>query len=227
MNQDDAVEKMRSLGNAINTAEKYNRARDRFPALFLILMLSVIGANLIIMGGRIYNYSIAYPSLRYIPLGPNGSSMGIGIPVLLFLAIMGWLIYRILYRAFRAVPERRWDVDLEEGVTGIIKILENEDWERTLAGLKRAKQSFMILTALQFIVAWVFTFIAVFLVYAFLVSAVMGGFVNYYAAAGISAVLVVGLGDRTITKRYRELWYMDNLVAELRWFYLEFRGTEL
>ncbi len=226
MNQNDAVEKMRDLESAINTAGKYNNAREKFPTLLLMLLLSVVGANFIIIVTRIYDYSIAYSSINGFPSGPPGTSFSIGVPVVLFLATMGWLIYRMLYRAFRAVPERRWDADLQEGVTGIIKILEKEDWEQTLVGLKRAKQSFMILTTLQFIVAWAFTFIAVLLVYGVLVSALMGGSLNYYAIAGISALLVLGLGDRTITRRYRDLWYMDNLVEELRWFYLEFRGKE-
>lgn len=41
----------------------------------------------------------------------------------------------------------------------------------------------------------------------------------------MAAVLVAILGDRPIRKSYDKLWQMDNLVTELRWFYLEFHGS--
>lgn len=118
-----------------------------------------------------------------------------------------------------------WDDYLKEGVTGILQIIETTAWEEVLINLKKAKLAFIVLSAMIFLVYLGITFIVLFFAYGFLLESVLGIPINLYLVLLGSILLVIALGDKTIRQRYNELWHMDNLVTELRWFYTEFQNT--
>lgn len=118
-----------------------------------------------------------------------------------------------------------WDDYLKEGVTGILQIIETTAWEEVLINLKKAKLAFIVLSAMVFLVYLGITFIVLFFAYGFLLESVLGIPINLYLVLLGSILLVIALGDKTIRQRYNELWHMDNLVTELRWFYTEFQNT--
>ena len=80
---------------------------------------------------------------------------------------------------------------------------------------------------MQFVLDWALASIIVSFIYDFFANGIFGAEYNSLFISLISALIVVGLGDRSLKKSYRELWYMDGLIAELRWFYLEFQGSDL
>lgn len=231
MNEEDAVQKMRDLQVSLETSMRYSRAGKRFPGVFLLTLTGILLSFVIVLISNILDYSLVYPSLGYIPIGgASGTSMGVGIPVLAVWLLLAYAIYAYLKRSFSSYTSGSWDKDLEEGVVGILKILEKEDWQETMIQLRKAKQSFIVISVLQLLFSWGIAFIAIFFLYALLVGAVIGVSIahpNLYLIGFVAAILVVGLGDRYIRKSYNEIWYMDGLIAELRWFYLEFQGSEL
>lgn len=231
MNEEEAVQRMRDLESSIETSMKYGRAWEKLPAVFLMFLAGVLLSILILVASDIYDYYIVYTELGYIPvpIAPD-LSVSVGIPVFFLWMLLAYLIYRIIYRAFSRSSAGRWGKYLDEGVTGILRVLESEDWTDTVNRLRKAKQGFLVISALQFIAYWAFAFFVLLVSYS-VISAFLSGVslnsLNLYLIAFVSVAVVVGLGDRSIRKSYNELWYMDGLIAELRWFYLEFQGSGL
>lgn len=226
MNEKEAVDKMRDLQSSIETSMGYSRSGSKFPVLFLLTLCGILGTLVLFLVWDFYNYFSISTDLTSVPIG-SGSSVSVSAIVLLMWIIIAAIFYNILARAYRSTPTGKWDRDLDEGITGIIKIIENEDWDETLMGLRKAKLSFVFLGVMQFVLYWALAAIVFSLVFYFVAGALFGvGYSNLFIS-GISAIIVLGLGDSSIKKSYRQLWYMDGLIAELRWFYLEFQGSEL
>jgi len=231
LNENEAVEKMKDLEVSISTLLKYRSVRKKLPGLFMIFLLTVLGTLLISVLVNYYDYLIAYPYLGALFPDSTGTYTNVTAPVLALWIVSVYISYRMLRSSMKENKVLNWGNDLKEGVIGILKIIENQDWNRTLIDLKEAKQAFLLVSILKLILFWVIAIIA-----AILVLGVMGSYVlsqsiynNYFIAVIVivAGVIVLGLGDRSISKSYRELWYMDSLIYELRWFYIEFQGSGL
>lgn len=231
MNEEEAVQKMRDLQISIETTMRYSRAGRRFPGVFLLVLVGILVSLAVIILSGIYDYVLIYPFPGSIPISASlNTSMGVGIPVFVIWAVLSYVIYVYLKRAFSSYPSGSWDNDLKDGIPGILKIIEKEDWQDMTIQLRKAKQSFFVLSILQFLLSWVLAFIVVVFVYFFMVGVLLSqsvAYPNLYLIGFVAGILVVGLGDRYIRRSYSELWYMDGLIAELRWFYLEFQGSGL
>lgn len=231
MNEDEAVQKMRDLQTSLETSMRYSLAGNRFRGVFLMALAGIMLSLVIVLLSDIYDYNLVYTFLGNIPItGTENTSINTGIPVFALWLVISFVIYAYLKKAFSSYPSGAWDKDLDEGIPGILKIIEKEDWQETMMQLRNAKQSFIVISMLQFLLSWALTFIALFFVYSMLAGLIIGislAHLNLYIIGFVAAVLVVGIGDRYIRKSYDELWYMDGLIAELRWFYLEFQGSGL
>ncbi len=225
MNEVDAVEKMRELQDSLSAAMKFSSARDRFPTLFIIALMTLLGSALIILFADFYDFVSYSPQLGTFPIFPDGGYIYAAVPVAFLWLFVLYLEYHTLMKAYRRSIGVNWENELEEGVLGILKIVENEDWEDILNHLRRAKQSFLVLGIIQFTINWVFASVILWFFYGFVVEGVFGVPINSIIVLPLAAILVLILGDRSLRKGYNRLWQMDNLIMELRWFFLEFQGS--
>lgn len=217
MDENEAVDKMRGLKKSIKTALRYERSGEKLPEVVLIILIAILAAGFVAFSVNLYNLETLNPFLGNILIG--NSYFGVGIPVLLLYAIFAFVVHRILHRPFTVSPENSWNEYLKEGVIGIMRIIEISDWEGILINLKKAKQAFIVLSAMSFLLNLGIIFIILFFAYAILITGIFGIPTNLYLVLLGSVLMAFGVGDKTIRKSYSELWHMDNLVAELRWFY--------
>ncbi len=224
MDEKEAVKKIRELKKSLDTTMRYWKAGSEFPKIFIVILSAILAVNLAYLLLRIYNLEIVNTFLGNIKIG-SGSYIGAGIPAVAILAVFAVIVYIILHKPFKMPIGKDWDDYLKEGVTGILQIIEITDWEEVLINLKKAKLVFIVLSAMIFLVYLGITFIVLFFAYGFLIESVLGIPINLYFVLLGSILLVIALGDKTIRQRYNELWHMDNLLTELRWFYTEFQNT--
>lgn len=226
MNEAEAVQKMRDLQNSLETSMRYSQAGKRFPGVFLLILAGVLISFLVVAVSNLAHYFSTNPGLSFIPL-TGYLSIDVNVVVAILWMVLAIFVYRILTRSFRSVESGKWEKDLEDGIPGILKIVESEDWDGTLIDLRKAKISFIVIGILQFLLYWALAAIAISFVYDLIVMTVFGVLPDLNFISFVAALLVLGLGDSAIRRSYHELWYMDGLVAELRWFYLEFQGSGL
>lgn len=223
MDEKEAVEKMRDLRKSLETTLRYEKSGSKFPQVFMVTLFAVLVANLVSLAANLYDLKTLNPAMGYIQIGSNG--VGIGIPVLILFGVAALLVYRILHKPFTKPVENSWDEYLKEGIIGIIRIIEESDWEGILLSLKKAKQAFIMISSLTILLELGIIFVILFFAYGILITGIFGIPIDLYVVLLGSVLLIVALGDRTIKQSYIELWHMDNLVAELRWFYFEFQGA--
>lgn len=227
MNETDAVEKMKELQDSLSTAKKFSSARDKFPIMFIVALLALFGSVLIVLFADYYDFLTFSSHMGTFPLFTQGSYIDAGIFVAVLWLFTLYIEYSTLMRAYRKSIGVDWESELKEGALGILKIIENEDWEDILNHLRKAKQSFLVLSTIQFIVNWIFASIILWFFYGIIVEGMFGVPISSIVVLPLAAVLVLILGDRSLRKGYNRLWQMDNLITELRWFFIEFQGSGL
>jgi hypothetical protein len=224
MDEKEAVEKIRELKVSLNTTLRYWKSGAQFPKVFLIILSGILAVNLVSLCLNVYNLEIANAFLGNIEVG-IGNYVGVGLPVVAVFAVFAVIVYKILHKPFKVPAENDWDEYLKEGVTGIIRIIEITDWEEILVNLKKAKLAFIVVSAMLFLVYLGITFTVFFFIYGIILESIFGIPINLNIVLFGSILLVIALGDKSLRQRYNELWNMDSLVAELRWFYSEFQNA--
>lgn len=218
---------MRELMTSVEVAERYSNAWRKFPSIVLLALFAVVVADVISILVNLYNYFTLNTYLNNFYPGNNGSfGIGAGLLVLVAWIPIGYAMYRILRSSLRKPMDGAWREDLEEGAIGILKIMEDMDWNQKLMELRRAKLVFVFFSILQLLLSWVIVFILLYIGLFYLMLPFYNAVPNIYVEIVLSVVIVLGLGDRYISQKYGQLWNMDNLISELRWFYFEFEGTE-
>lgn len=226
MNESDAVEKMRDLMSTMDAMERFRNIREKFPEVVVIAMGSIFASVLIFMGVYIYDYYTATFFLGNIYFN---SSFGVGAGVFASIAwVVGIvLIYKTLSKAYRTIKQTNWEADLDEGSIGIIKIMSRYDWNRKLLDLRQAKQGFVLVTFLQLLLNFFFTFVFSFIGFGLLVSVLFQLSPDPYVVLILSIGITLVLGDRNLKTLYRRLWSADILIGEVGRFYSEFSEREL
>jgi|ACXJ01.1.fsa_nt_gi hypothetical protein len=226
MDEKGAVDKIRQLKLSVDTTLRYWKAGAQFQKVFLIILSGILAVSIFSLWLNVYNLEIANYFLGSIKLGA-GNYLREGFPDIAIFFAFAVIVYKILHKPFKLPVGNEWDEYLKEGVPGIIRIIETTDWEEMLVNLKKAKLAFIVISAMIFLLYLGITFILFFFAYGLLLGNVLGIPINLYIVLFGSILLVIALGDRSIRQRYNELWHMDSLVAELRWFYTEFQNARI
>jgi len=140
------------------------------------------------------------------------------------------LVCGMLYmrRQINGVEQGEWRSELAQGFSATLKLLVELDWEKTLEDVSIAKLGYAIYSLLKTGV-YLLVLVAAFelawngLTLIFLRALVPVGAVFWGFIAVLVVVFVLG-GD--LVRRYRELYALDMLVWELRWFRVEFERAE-
>lgn len=225
MNEEDAVEKMRDLMSTMDAMEKFKNIREKFPAVVLIAIGSILASALIFLMVYLYDYITVTFFLGYIYIHNIGFGAGVFAAIAWVAGIL--LIYWTLSKAYKVISHTNWEDDLEEGPIGIIKIMSRYDWNRKLLDLKQAKQGFVLVTILQLLLNFFFIFVFTFIGFGLIISLFFQMSPDPYVVLVLSIVITLVLGDRNLRRLYRRLWSADILIGEVGGFYSEFSERQL
>lgn len=222
---EDAVKKMRSLMITLEDVDRFRNIREKWSSVVLISLSSIFASIVIFILIAYIDYLDINPFLYNLQI--YNAYFGAGL-----FATIAWLagillIYGTLNRAYRSITPTNWEDDLREGPIGIIKIMSRYDWNKKLLELRRAKQGFVIVTALQMLFNLFFVFVVTFIGFGLLASLIFQITPNGYLILLISVVFTLILGDKYLKRLRERLWNADILIAELGRFYSEFSEREL
>jgi hypothetical protein len=218
LTEETIVAKVAELMETLDQVKKYNaltKSLKKFALLVIgsIVIFLAVGAsmgflNLIVPLERPQIFVVAILSL-FIPV------IGIGIGVFL------------IKKKVNAVKSNEWRAELSHGFPSALKILMELDWDSTFDEISSGRAGYAIYGFLKVAACWLITFFAVGLVgnlfsFILLHQAVFGG-----PVLGLVSFLVVYLLLRKdLSKRYKQIHALDNLLWELRWFSVELRRAD-
>jgi hypothetical protein len=190
------------------------------------LVSSMIDFTLIILGtiviGLTYNIVMRLHSVMVMP--DYGSNiLGYFLFFLIFPAGIAVGVYWVS-RKMKSVEVGQWKSKLDEGVPGAIELLQSLDWEKVFSDIRYAKVGFLLYGIAKTLTSWFLATVSLFL-FNGLVESVFHVSINYVTILVLSLVMVLVLTRNDLRKRYEQMWRLDWLLWELRWFESEFRGA--
>lgn len=226
MNEAEATQKMGELMISVETMERFYNIRQKGPAVFAAMLLSILAYFTMSAVVNFYDFVITDNAIGTLPVTGN-SQIPVLLLVILLIIISGAAIYLILRRAYENVHDQEWRKDLEEGALGIIKIMGETNWEDVLRRIGGSKLGFALVAVLQLSYNFIILSFVSFFGLGFALYFGLGISMNVWYALAISAVFTAILGDRTMKKMYGRIWSADILIEELRRFYGEFSQREV
>jgi len=124
-------------------------------------------------------------------------------------------------RKYRRVVVGQWKGTLGEGFPGAVKLLTGMKWEEVFEEIQVSKLAYVVYGLIKLAGYFVFVSFLMLIPYTLLVSFVHTD-VNPFIVLLVCFVLVLVLCRRDLKKRYRQVWSLDSLMWELRWFSSEF-----
>lgn len=218
LTEENVVSKVAELMDTLDQVKKYNaltQALKKFIliiisaiAIFLAVAASVGFLNLVVPLERPQFIIIAILSLL-IPI------TGIGIGVF------------VVRRHVNAVKTGDWKTELSNGFPSALKILMELDWDNTFEEISSGRVGYAIYGLLKVAAYWLVS------VFAFgLIGNIVSIILLHQAPFGIpgagliSALIVYLILRKDLSKRYRQVRALDNLLWELRWFSNELKRAE-
>ncbi|MGC8543327.1 MAG: hypothetical protein ACP5NQ_05255 [Vulcanisaeta sp.] len=202
--------------------DRANAIADALPGIAINLLTSIV---LLLAAYIIYEviYVIYYGIFIAMMIGA----------VLLTLATV-YLIYVIVIKVFRKIQRAgqdatskyaRWDNLLNEGLPGIIAILESIDYDELIIRIHRGRLGYVIAVIIYIVI---FTLIAGFALFGLIFLVILPIFVfpipiqllTQYSipiSLTLGFALTMKLAWNRISESIRTLWMIDSITWELRW----------
>lgn len=169
-------------------------------------------------------YIVTRLSLIFFGFNYLLSTFGAILFTLLFPAGIFIAIYWVR-RKIKSVKVGQWKNTLKEGAPGVIKLIEELEWENIFSDIRSAKLGFFLYGVFRILAYWSLAVVSL-----WIVSAIVG-FVFHMnidlitiLLSSLAVVLILNRSD--LGKRYRQIGRLDWLLWELRWFESEFRGAD-
>jgi hypothetical protein len=207
--------KLKEFMNVLDQVKQYSTLLTALPDFAIIIALSIIlGLSAIIFS----RFAIVFGSLN---LGPNPSNSALFIIFLLTGILVGvyWVNRRV-----KSVKVGQWKETLDEGLPGVIKLLQELNWDNIFSDIRHAKLGSWLYSITKIAAYWILTVILFSVLTNTLQNVLHFGTVDYVVEL-FSLVLVLVLNKKDICKRYYQVGRLDMLFWELRWFESEFRGA--
>ena len=217
--------KVEQLMSALDQVKKYKILADSMIDFVLIVTISLIVALFVDIAGYLLLYLYGYAS-GFFTITPIEFFIAILIVILgAFVAIT------VVSQRVNRVPVGEWRKTLQgdQSVPGTLKILSELDWQSTFKDIQVSRLGFMLYGFLKVVGYW--------LLLSFVLFAGLGFFVldeihisanlDYFVYLSIVALVIVlawNWGD--LKRRFNQVWSLDTLLWELRWFDSEFRRAE-
>jgi hypothetical protein len=218
LTEENVVKKVAELMETLDQVKKYNaftRSLKKFVLIvlssiiiFLAVAASVGFLNLVLPLERPQFIVIAILSL-FIPI------IGIGLGVF------------IIRKKVNAVKTGEWRDELSHGFPSALKILMELNWDSTFEEISSGRVGYAVYGILKAAAYWWVTFFALGLVgnlvsFIVLGQPVFGGSLSGLISFGIVYLLL----RKDLSRRYKQIRALDNLLWELRWFSNELKRAE-
>jgi len=213
--EDALSSKMAEFMTALDQVKKYRTLVASMTDFTLILLGTVVVALSVTISMRL--------STLFVGTHP-GNSVAIGL-LYLFIFPAG-IIAAVFWvrRKMKSVKVGQWKSTLNEGAPGAIELLQSLEWESIFSDIRYAKLGFFLYGIAKILAYWGLTFVFLFILSG-VVDVVLHMNVDYIIMMLFSLVAVLILSRNDLRKRYDQMWRLDWLLWELRWFESEFRGA--
>ena len=188
---------------SLEVATDLARATSGFPCWFM-------GANGFTCGSSI--------------LWPWGVMLGLAFFVIPVAGVIGGLVW--VERRMKAVKAGEWRPALQEGFPGAVKLLTQMNWSSVFDEMRVSKLGYMLYGVIKVVGYFILVSLLLSFVYPQILSFIHTGY-DPTAMSVVSLVLVLALSRNDLQKRFKQVWSMDTLMWELRWFSSELGSRDL
>lgn len=233
MSETEVTAKVEELMKALDEVKRY-RALSSSILDFVIIVLGTVAALLSVeIFVNLLRAITGFPcSFRGATSFGCGGAFG-GAPVspaitvvtgLAFLliptaGILGGVVW--VDRKYKRVKVGEWKGTLDEGLPGALKLLTEMEWDRVFEEIQVSKLGYLVYGIVKVVGYSIFASFLLLIPYEFLASFVHTG-ANPFILLLVPFVLVLTISRRDLEARYRQVWSLDALMWELRWFSSEF-----
>ena len=213
--EDALSSKFKEFMTALDHVKQYGAPLSALPDFAIIIALSLIAAISTLILGRFESVYVSH-GLSWYP----------DISFLFAVSLLTGLIVGVYWvnRKIKSVKVGQWKEALDEGLPGMIKLLQELNWENVFSNIRHAKLGSWLYGIIKIAVFWMLTVT----VFSFLTHIIQTTFhfgTTAYVVELLSLVFVLVLSRKDICKRYHQVGRLDMLFWELRWFESEFRGA--
>jgi hypothetical protein len=208
--------KFKEFMTALDHVKKYSTMLSALPDFAIILGLSVIAA---ISALILDTFSLVYFSR-------SASSLS-DVSLLVIISLTIGLVVGVYWvnRKLKSVKVGQWKQVLDDGLPGVIKLLQELNWEEVFNNIRHAKLGSWLYGIAKIAVYWVLTVVVFSLATSVLRESWHFGTAEYVVEV-FSLVFVLVLSKKDICNRYKQIGRLDMLFWELRWFESEYRGAD-
>ena len=214
--EDSLSSKFKEFMTALDHVKKYGALLSALPDFAIIVAISVIlGISAFILG-RLDSVYFSRDAITF-----TNSSF------LMFVSLIVGIIVGVYWvnRKLKSVKVGLWKEQLDEGLPGVIKLLQELNWDNIFSDIRYAKLGSWLYGITKIGVYWILTVIVFFNLTNWLQNILHFGTADFVVEL-FSLVLVLVLSKKDICKRYYQVGRLDMLFWELRWFESEFRGAD-
>jgi hypothetical protein len=207
--------KFKEFMTVLDQVKKYRALLTALPDFAIIITLSIIVAISALIVSRLNS---VYPS--------SSSSSFLNPSLLIPVSLLVGIVIGVYWinRRLKSVRVGQWKEVLDEGLPGVIKLLQELNWESVFSDIRHAKLGSWLYGVIKIMVYWMLTVVVFFFLTNFLQTMFHFGTADYVVEL-FSLVFVLVLSRKDISKRYHQVGRLDMLFWELRWFESEFRGA--
>lgn len=207
--------KLKEFMTVLDQVKKYSTLLTTLPDFAIIIALSVIAA----ISTRIFSSFELVFSSRTSSWIPFNSFLYVIFLLVGIIIGVYWVNRRV-----KSVKVGQWKETLDEGLHGVIKLLQELNWDDIFSDIRYAKLGSWLYGITKIVVYWVLTVIFFSILTSTLQNILHFGVAEFVVEL-FSLVLVLVLNRKDICKRYYQVGRLDMLFWELRWFESEFRGA--
>jgi hypothetical protein len=211
--EDTLSSKLKEFMTVLDHVKKYSALLTALPDFAIIIALSVIAALSTLIFSRFDAVFISRTSGSPI----SGSFL---FAVFLLAGIIVGVYW--VNRRVKSVKVGQWKEVLDEGLPGVIKLLQELNWDDIFSDIRHAKLGSWLYGITKIVVYWLLA-VVVFSFSAHMLEVVFHFGTTAFVVELFSLVLVLVLSRNDICKRYNQIGRLDMLFWELRWFESEFR----
>ena len=213
--EDALSSKLKEFMTVLDQVKKYSALLTALPDFAIIIALSVIAALSTLIFSR---FDVVFVSRT------SGSPLSSSFLFAVFL--LAGIIAGVYWvnRRVKSVKVGQWKEVLDEGLPGVIKVLQELNWDNIFSDIRHAKLGSWLYGVTKIVVYWLLAVI----VFSFLTHTLQ--IIFHFGTADFvvelfSLVVVLVLSRKDICDRYYQVGRLDMLFWELRWFESEFRGA--
>jgi len=218
LTEENLLDKMAEFKTAIDQVKKYRKLAITMIDFVLIIVTSIILLLTLNIGVNILNlhgFDISSTILGLLPIFDI---------IILSVGVFTGIIF--VNRKMNTVTTLQWKNTLDEGTPGVLKLLQETNWENIFSEIRYAKLGFALYGVLKIVTYWLISAFAFAVIAGFTFVNIFHFSFNIGSLWMVSFVFALVLNAKDLRNRYEQIGRLDSLLLEFRWFEREFRRTD-